>query len=264
MAILSLGRQQLLRPARRLPRTPLLLGAGVLALAGAWLYLRRRAQPMGPRAGRDPKTWVIDVYRARARRYDSNARLFYLVGLAHWAYRRQAVDSLHMQPGDTVVEVGCGTGLNLPLLEEAVGPRGKIIGVDITDAMLEVAQQRVAENGWSNVELVHNDAAAFQFPAGLDGILSTFALTLVPEYDQVIQNGCQALKPGGRWVILDFKLPEGPSAWLAPLLSVPFRPYGVSLDLAVRHPWESFRRRLRNVSLTHLWAGFAYIAAGER
>jgi demethylmenaquinone methyltransferase/2-methoxy-6-polyprenyl-1,4-benzoquinol methylase len=215
-------------------------------------------------SARDPKAWVVDLYRARARRYDRDASWFFLVGLAHWAYRRQAVNSLHLQPGDTVVEVGCGTGLNLALLEAAVGPQGKIIGVDITDAMLEVARKRVAENRWSNVELLQCDAAAFQFPAGADGILSTFALTLVPEYDQVIQHGCQALKPGRRWVILDFKLPEGPIALLAPLLVMLFRPYGVSLDLAVRHPWESLRRCLHDVTLTDLWAGFAYIASGER
>lgn len=74
---------------------------------------------------------VIEVHRRRARRYDFTANLYYLIGFRLGAYRRAAVARLALRPGDTVVEVGCGTGLNFSLLERAVGTCGTIIGVDL-------------------------------------------------------------------------------------------------------------------------------------
>jgi len=119
-----------------------------------------------------------------------------------------------------VVDVGCRTGLDFSLLQQQVGPLGRIIGVDLTDAMLDEAAARIAADRWSNVELVNSDVAAYVFPSVVDGILSTFALTLVPQFDEVIRNGALALQPGKRFVILDFKMPSG---WFlnkaAPLLA---------------------------------------------
>ena len=210
------------------------------------------------------KREVINLYRKRAKRYDFTANLYYLIGFRLQAYRKKAVQALNLQRGDTVVEIGCGTGLNFPLLRKVVGPEGKIIGTDVTDAMLAQAQGRVEENGWVNVELVQADAASFDFPAGVNGIISTFALTLVPEFDRVIQNGSEALAAGGRWVILDLKLPSSWLARLAPWLVFLTKPYGVSLELAKRHPWESINKHLKNTSLTELYGGFVFIATGER
>ncbi len=86
---------------------------------------------------------IVDIYRKRAKHYDVSANLYYLIGFREYAYRRKAVAALKLQPGDTVVEIGCGTGLNFPLLQQAVGPEGRLIGVDLTDSMLEQARQRV-------------------------------------------------------------------------------------------------------------------------
>ena len=216
------------------------------------------------RSIRNNKRDVINLYRKRAKRYDFTANLYYLIGFRLQAYRKKAVQALNLQRGDTVVEIGCGTGANFPLLQRAVGPEGKIIGTDITDAMLAQAQKRVEENDWSNVELVQADAASFHFPAGVGGIISTFAFTLVPEFDQVIQNGSEALATGGHWVSLDLKLPSSWLARLAPQLVFLTKPFGVSLELAKRHPWESLDKYLKNTSLTELYSGFVYIATGER
>lgn len=207
---------------------------------------------------------LVELYRKRAGHYNVTANLYYLIGFREWAYRRKAVEALNLHGGDTVVEIGCGTGINFPLLHHAVGPEGKIIGVDLTDAMLEQAEQRVRKNGWSNVELMHSDAAAFSFPEQVDGVISTFALTLVPEYDRVIGNGCKALVPGKRWVILDFKLPSGLLSLLAPVGIFLTGPFGVQKELAERHPWESLSKYMTSISVTELYGGFAYIAAGER
>lgn len=210
------------------------------------------------------KQEIVDVYRRRASGYDLTAQSYYLVGFREWAYRQKAVNALALKRGDTVLEIGCGTGLNFRLLEEKIGTEGKILGVDMTDSMLARARDRVQQNGWPNVELVQSDAAIFQFPRGVNGVISTFALTLVPEFRDVILAGSEALLPGGRFVILDFKLPTNRLSRLAPLFALTLRPFGVSLDLASRHPWEAMKRHLTNVSMTELYGGMAYVAAGER
>ena len=61
--------------------------------------------------------------------------------------------------------------------------------MDLTDAMLDGAMARIAAHGWSNVKLVKSDAAVYAFPSAVNGILSTLALTLVPEFDEVVRKG---------------------------------------------------------------------------
>jgi ubiquinone/menaquinone biosynthesis C-methylase UbiE len=208
---------------------------------------------------------LIDIYRKRAKHYDLYAGLMEFVGFRQSIYRKKAIQALYLQRGDTVVDIGCGTGLNFSLLEEAIGPEGRIIGVDLTYAMLAQAQERVRVAGWQNVLLIQSDASTFTFPSEVDGILSTFALTLVPEFDHVILKGCRALKPGKRWGIADFKMPSGVFSKLAPLLALVFvRPFGGTIDLASRHPWESMNKYLQQVEMTEFYMGSVYVAAGER
>ena len=210
------------------------------------------------------KQQVRSLYRRRAGRYDFTANLYYLMGFREWAYRKKAVEALGLSRGDTVVEVGCGTGLNFPLLQDRVGAEGRIIGVDLTEEMLDQARERVRSRGWTNVDLVQSDAAAYSFPEGIHGILSTFALTLVPEYDEVIRRGARALAPGGRWVVADLKLPDGFFRYLIKLMLPAFRPFGVTLDLADRHPWEALQQHLGEVTMDEVYLGAAYIAAAEK
>jgi ubiquinone/menaquinone biosynthesis C-methylase UbiE len=203
------------------------------------------------------------LYRQRAPWYDYTANLYYLLGFREQAYRRRAVAALGLRPGANVVEVGCGTGLNFRMLEAAIGPGGRIIGVDQSEAMLARAGLRGRQARWENVELRHCDAAEFEFPRGIDAVLSTFAITLIPEFDQIIQRAAAALRPGGRLTILDLKKPEDQPEWLVRLGVLVSRPFGVTPDLAERHPWESVRQHLRNVSLEDFYFGFAYLCAGE-
>ena len=105
------------------------------------------------------KEHIIQTYRKRAANYDFTANLYYLFGYREWAYRKIAVKALKLQPGDVVLELACGTGINFPLYQQYIGPEGRIIGVDITDAMLEQAQKRIDNNGWKNVVLFQQDAS---------------------------------------------------------------------------------------------------------
>jgi demethylmenaquinone methyltransferase/2-methoxy-6-polyprenyl-1,4-benzoquinol methylase len=208
------------------------------------------------------KEKMAGLYRRRAEWYDVSANAYYLIGFRESAYRGKAVQALQLHPGDTVVEIGCGTGLNFDLLQQRIGPRGQIVGVDLTPEMLSKARERVKRKSWSNVRLVQSDAAAFTFPRPVDGVISTFALTLVPEYDRVIEHAAAALSQGKRMVILDFKLPNWP-AWLIDLFVVLTTPFGVTLDLGVRHLWESVDRHLKTVVFKELYFGGAYICAGQ-
>jgi ubiquinone/menaquinone biosynthesis C-methylase UbiE len=209
------------------------------------------------------KIQLRDLYRKRAANYDFSANLYYLIGFREVRYRKRAIAALGLKRGDTVVEVGCGTGLNFTYLLQSIGENGRLIGVDLTDAMLEKAMRRVQRHGWHNVKLVEADAAAYVFPAGIQGVLSTFALTLVPDYEQVIKNAADALAVGGRFVIADLKKPEQWPLWLVKLGARITKPFGVSLDLTDRKPWEVMRKYYSHVTVTELFGGTVYIAMGD-
>jgi ubiquinone/menaquinone biosynthesis C-methylase UbiE len=163
--------------------------------------------------------------------------------------------------------MACGTGLNFPLLQKAVGPDGRIVGVDLTDAMLARAQDRIKANGWSNVSLVQADAAGFDFPAEVDAILSTYALTQVPECAEVIAHGTVALSAGGRWAVLDLKVPSSTPGWLAQLGTATVRPFASIDEWIMRRPWEVIRaamqEELADFAWTELFFGTAFLAAGS-
>jgi len=206
---------------------------------------------------------LIELYRCRAPRYDLSANLYKLMGFREDRYRRRAVDAPGLRPGDTVVELGCGTGLNFDYLVPAVGPTGRVIGVDLTDAMLDQARARVSAHRWTNVDLVHSDAGSYEFRGRVDGVFSSFALTLVPEYENVIARAAAALAPGRALVVLDLKRPDGIPEWLVRVGVFISRPFGVTLDLADRHPWEVMGKYCSGVTLMDLYFGFAYIATGR-
>jgi demethylmenaquinone methyltransferase/2-methoxy-6-polyprenyl-1,4-benzoquinol methylase len=210
---------------------------------------------------------LIETYRKKAKHYDVTSRLYPVPGYPQRRQRMRAVQALGLRAGQTVVEIACGTGLNFPLVEHAIGPGGRIIGVDLTDAMLARAKDRVAANGWSNVSLVQAEAAEFGFPAEVDAILSTYALTQVSGCAQVIAHGAAALAGGGRWVVLDLKIPDNTPRWLARLASAVV-PTSASLDEWIgSRPWETIRAAMQDgladPSWTELCFGTAVLAAGS-
>jgi ubiquinone/menaquinone biosynthesis C-methylase UbiE len=202
---------------------------------------------------------LIETYRKKAKHYDVTSQLYPVPGYPQRGQRLRAVRALGLRPGDSVVDIACGTGLNFLPLEQAIGPEGRIVGVDLTDAMLAQAQDRIETNGWGNVTLVQADAAAFDFPAGVDAILSTYALTQVPGCGDVIAHGAAALAPGGRWAVLDLKLPDHAPRRLARL--------GISAEWIARRPWETIRAAMEDelvdVSWNELFFGTAFLASGR-
>ena len=211
---------------------------------------------------------LIETYRKKAKHYNITSRLYPVPGYPQRAQRLRAVQALGLGPGDTVIDLACGTGLNFPLLQRVVGPGGRIVGVDLTDAMLARAQDRIEANGWGNVSLVQADAAGFDFPAGADAILSTYALTQVPECAQVIAHGTAALAAGGRWAVLDLKVPGRTPGWLAQVGTATVRPFAAIDQWMMRRPWETIRaamqEQLTDFTWTELFFGTAFLAAGTR
>jgi ubiquinone/menaquinone biosynthesis C-methylase UbiE len=211
---------------------------------------------------------LIETYRKKAKHYDITSRLYPVPGYPQRTQRLRAVQALGLRTGGTVIDMACGTGLNFPLLQKAVGPGGRIVGVDLTDAMLARAQGRIETNGWKNVSLVQADAADFDFPAGISAILSTYAMTQVPECAAVIAHGAAALSAGGRWVVLDLKVPGNTPGWLAKLGTATVRPFAAIDEWIMRCPWEviraAMREELTDLSWTELFFGTAFLAAASR
>ena len=210
---------------------------------------------------------LIGVYRKKAKHYDLTSRLYPVPGYPQGRQRRQAVQALGLRPGDTVVDMACGTGLNLALLEEAIGPAGRIVGVDLTDAMLARASERIRKNEWSNVELVQADVVEFEFPARVDAILSTYALSQVPQCGEVIAHGAAALSDGGRWAVLDLKVPDRTPRWMSRVGTSVVGQFASIDEWVLRRPWQAIRAAMQeelvDVSWRELCFGSAFLAGGS-
>jgi ubiquinone/menaquinone biosynthesis C-methylase UbiE len=195
--------------------------------------------------------------------------------------RRAAVDALELQPGQTVLDLCTGTGLNLPLLHQAVGTSGKVIGVDFSPQMLNRAQRRVALctggdgvsplNGESNVQLHQADAGGISSAKlmdwigqpTVDAVLCTFGLAVAPNWQQIRANAWQLLKPGGRFAIAD----NQPFRRF-PLRAINF-PWVQAANLSgaaeIRRPtWELPEHAEKQKPRQDFLAGFVFVTAGSK
>ena len=146
-----------------------------------------------------------------SRRYDRLAPVYEAVlplfGVPPRA-RRAAVEALGLSAGAGVLEIGCGSGRNLSLLVNAVGPSGRVYGVDVSTGMLARAERLIGRRGWSNVELKVEDAARLTRPDVLDGVLFGLSYAVLPEPGVTLEAAWRLLRPGGRLVIVEGALPD--------------------------------------------------------
>lgn len=187
------------------------------------------------------------------------------------AGRVLGIESLAPRPGEQVLDLGCGTGLNFPLLQERIGPEGRIVGIDRSGPMLEQARRRAAKAGWKNVTLVQADAvlldpaairAAVREQGGFpesDAALATYSLSLMPEWRQAWANLRALLQAEARVSVVDMQDPEGWGRLLTPLARAACALGGADITA---HPWRAVEEDCTNVIRSSARAGHLQIRAG--
>jgi ubiquinone/menaquinone biosynthesis C-methylase UbiE len=144
---------------------------------------------------------VADFYGRWAALYD---RIATAPGVARW---RRAAAARVATPGDTVVEMGCGSGANLPFLRERVGRAGRVVGVDVTRPLLERVRARTSE--YDNVAVVHGDATRPPLESA-DAVLATFVCGLLEDPAGAVDGWCDLVGRGGRVALLDATATDAP------------------------------------------------------
>ncbi|HYW35844.1 MAG TPA: methyltransferase domain-containing protein [Balneolaceae bacterium] len=138
--------------------------------------------------------------------------------VSNWYYRKargKAIAKLNLKRDQTVLNLPCGTGVNLEYFQKYLENTGLIIGIDLSPGMLEKARSKVKKNKWTNIDLQLNDATQIgpkwlseysdqTRPITIDAVLCDLGLSGLPEWKEIIDNMISILKPNGRIVIMDW------------------------------------------------------------
>lgn len=204
-------------------------------------------------------------YNRMSRWYDT------IAGSTEKKYRDWGLEKLSAQPGESILEIGSGTGHCLVSLAKAVGPSGQVLGLDISEGMLAIARQRLqAEDLSDRAELHLGDAAHLDvIPTGsLDGIFMSFTLELFdnPEIPRVLQECHRVLKPGGRLTVVSMTKtnPPGIAVRMYEWFHEHMPEYADCRPIFARRALEENGFKVRDVSLSSMWGLPVEIVLGTK
>lgn len=178
--------------------------------------------------------------------------------------RLDAVRALDLRPGDRVLDLACGSGLNLPLVRAEVGHRGRVVAVDASPSMLGAARRRVGRARWDNVELVLGDArhlADLVDGDRFDAAIATYAFSVLPAPELVWRQLLGTVRPGGRIAVADLSLPVGRASALRPLARLAC--WGGGADPGVA-PWRWVEEDLVDTVGSTRRGGHVVVRSGRR
>ena len=146
----------------------------------------------------------LEAAKAKAEAtYNLAAELFDSGSNAFWSrHGERTVERLKLEPGSTVLDVGCGTGASAIPAAEKVGPRGKVIAVDLAEKMLSQGRARAAGRGLANIDFRRGDMTNLGFPdMHFDAVVCVFAVFFVPDMERLVGELWRMVRPGGQLAI---------------------------------------------------------------
>jgi len=200
-----------------------------------------------------PNEVSIALYRDKAAGYDRSAAFT-------MPLRRRTIALLQLQPGQTVLDVGAGTGLSYALLRQGVGDAGRVLAFEQSPEMFGVARDRVAQMGWPNVWHTNEPAETVQLPARADAVLFNYTHDIC-RTPQAVDNILRQTRPGARIAMAGIKFFPW---WTGPLNLLAWlknRPYNArAADLW--HPWSLVAAHCDAFSWHGTQWGMGYIGSG--
>jgi ubiquinone/menaquinone biosynthesis C-methylase UbiE len=135
--------------------------------------------------------------------YDAAADHFDDTPLGFWErIGKRTVTNLNLQAGAKVLDVGCGTGASALPAAEIVGPKGLVVGVDLSARMLDRARAKATERGLPNVEFHLADMTSLDYPDGhFDAVVSVFSIFFVPDMEGLVRALWRMVRPGGKLAV---------------------------------------------------------------
>jgi ubiquinone/menaquinone biosynthesis C-methylase UbiE len=179
-------------------------------------------------------------------------------------YEKRILPGLGLRKGDTVLDLCCGAGHNFPYVLSLIGQEGKLIGLDLSEKMLDVARARVERNGWKNVRLITGDAARLRdlIREPVHGVLCSLGISLMPNRLAVLNAIKDVMQPGGRVAIVEAQPFSGVAAIFNPLLYASMLPVP-SNNQAIFHEaalsLEYIKQVFPHCRYAEHYSGFIYV-----
>jgi len=203
----------------------------------------------------DPQR-ALARYREHAAGYDASAA-------RTLPLRYRAIWSLELAPGDAVLDVACGTGLSFPILQDAIGPAGRLVGVELSPEMAALAQARIDRARWTNATLLvaRMEDAELAAHSPFDAVAFNFTHDVL-QSEKALANIFAACRPGARVAVAGSKL--------LPWYLAPFNAYVrwnnapyMTTFAGLRRPWHLLARYVPDLVVSPAMLGACYVAQGH-